>query len=121
MIAPKHFHIVAQLTRPAGFVEYMGYSFAFTEPAQLRDRPAVLAKFQSHAFTRIDNSTVPARNWDDWVPRNPHQAGEQEIAARFSTRLQAAPRAFLAATGSALAISSQPHSRSRSRPTRAPT
>jgi hypothetical protein len=81
VIAPKHFHIVAQLTRPAGFVEYMGYSFAFTEPAQLRDRPAVLAKFQSHAFPRIDNSTVPARNWDDWVPRNPHQAGEQEIAA----------------------------------------
>jgi hypothetical protein len=81
VIAPKHFHIVAQLTRPAGFVEYMGYSFAFTRPAQLRDRPAVLAAFQAGAFPRIDGSTVPARSWNDWVPRNPHQAGEQEVAA----------------------------------------
>lgn len=81
VIAPKHFHIVAQLTRPAGFVEYMGYSFAFTRPAQLRDRAAVLAAFQAGAFSRIDGSPVPARSWDDWVPRNPHQAGEQEVAA----------------------------------------
>jgi len=81
VIAPKHFHIVAQLTRPAGFVEYMGYSFAFTRPSQLRDRPAVLAAFQAGAFPRIDGSTVPVRSWNDWVPRNPHQTGEQEVAA----------------------------------------
>ena len=62
VIAPKHFHIAAQQTRPAGFVEYMGYSFAFTKPTQLRDRAAVLTAFQGGGFTRVDNSPVPARS-----------------------------------------------------------
>lgn len=81
VIAPKHFHIVAQLTRPAGFVEYMGYNFSLNRPGQLRDKAAVVSAFRTGGFPRIDGQPVPAQSWGGWVPDNPHAAKEQEVAA----------------------------------------
>lgn len=82
VIAPKHFHVAAQLTRPAGFVEYMQYGWTITRPQQLRNRAAVLRAFQGGAFVRIDNSPVPANAWAGYVPGNPHRAARQAVNAR---------------------------------------
>jgi hypothetical protein len=81
VIAPLHFHIAAQQTRPPGFVEYMCYGFSLNRPQQLADKAAVVRAYQAGAFTRIDGRPVPARSWPDWVPRNPHAAAQQDVAA----------------------------------------
>lgn len=98
VIAPKHFHIAAQQSRPAGFVEYMGYSFSVNRASQLRNKAAVVAAFQAGGFTRIDNQPVPARSWGEWVPRNPHAAAQQDVAARvlnpINNQTQAVPGRF---------------------------
>lgn len=80
--APKHFHFAWQQPNPAGSVEYMGYGYSINRPERLGDKAAVVAAFQTGAFTRIDDQPVPARNWGEWVPRNPHAADEQVVPAR---------------------------------------
>jgi hypothetical protein len=82
VIAPKHFHIAAQNTRPAGFVEYMGYNFAINRPRPFANRAATITDFSTAGFTRIDGQPVPARLWSTWLPardREINQVGEQQI------------------------------------------
>ena len=78
--APLHFHIVAQFTVPSGYVEYMGYNFAITKPAKLKDKPAVVAAFDAAGFRRIGGTAVPKKLWSTWIPEKPNLPGDNEYA-----------------------------------------
>jgi hypothetical protein len=68
VVAPKHFHVVAHLRKPAGLFEYMAYNFAIHRPEQLRDRAAIIAAFKAADLKRIDGKPVEAKEWETWIP-----------------------------------------------------
>ncbi|HET9664992.1 MAG TPA: hypothetical protein VFP00_12265 [Burkholderiales bacterium] len=82
VVAPKHFHVAAQLSAPAGFVEYMQYGWGLSRPQRIRNRTEVIRAFQAGGFTRIDGTPVPATAWDGFIPRNPHGGERQTVNAR---------------------------------------
>jgi hypothetical protein len=81
VFAPKHFHVGAEQSAPAGFVEYMSYSFPLRRPKRIANQALVIKAFQNGGFTRIDGKPVPAKLWAGWVPPNPHAKYEQKVDA----------------------------------------
>lgn len=67
--APKHFHIIARFDRPFGWVEYLAYGFQINHPNQFQNRDRIINGFRAQGFTTIDNQQVPARLWQQWIPR----------------------------------------------------
>jgi hypothetical protein len=81
VVAPKHFHVAAGFSRPAGFLEYMETNWGVSRPTRLPDRPAVIAAFQAGGFALIDGSPVPSKAWGAFLPRNPHAGYKQTVKA----------------------------------------
>lgn len=82
VVAPIHFHIAAQLTKPAGYVEYMGYSFMLKQKKPLGSQADAIKAFSQAGFTRIDGQPVPAKAWKELIPSKINQAGEQQIGVK---------------------------------------
>jgi hypothetical protein len=81
VIAPKHIHVAAELSSPAGFVEYMQYGWRVSRPQRI-NRRALIAAFQTGGHVRVDGTPVPATAWSGFVPRNPHSKSKHTVNAR---------------------------------------
>jgi hypothetical protein len=76
VIAPKHFHYVDEQPNPAGFFEYMSYSFNINRPTRFGNRDEAVRDFAAgrrypgceRPFLRIDDKPVPPKLWPDWIP-----------------------------------------------------
>ncbi len=66
--APKYFQVAAEHVRPAGYVEYLAYSFTIARPTAFRNRAAAVTAFSTAGFTRYDGTPVPPQAWARWVP-----------------------------------------------------
>jgi hypothetical protein len=68
--APRHFHYVAEMTRPAGRMEYMCYNFRICSKTQLKTRDQILHEFAITQFPpRLDGKPVPQESWPKWLPK----------------------------------------------------
>ncbi|MBI3897487.1 MAG: hypothetical protein HY308_04220 [Gammaproteobacteria bacterium] len=96
VVAPKHFHVVAQQSRPAGFAEYMAYGFTQARAAAFRNKAAAVRAFGAAGFTRIDGTPVPARSWGEWIPRRitSTQSLTTRVISPITNRRDATPAEF---------------------------
>lgn len=67
VIAPKYFQAAAQHVRPAGYLEYLAYSFSIARPTRFRNRAAAITAFAGAGLTRYDGTLVAPRSWSDWI------------------------------------------------------
>jgi hypothetical protein len=104
VVAPKHLHVVARLTNPVGFMEYMAYGFTVRRPKQLKDRAAIVDAFITDTsagagFERIDGKRVEASEWNTWIPtKKLHNRGDNRwpnlVLHPVTQNQQNAPKTF---------------------------
>jgi hypothetical protein len=112
VIAPKHFHDAAQQSKPAGFVEYMSYSFPIYRPKSFSNQGEAVKAFTGAGFTRIDGQPVSAKLWPGWIPtKELNKQGNNSVPATIVSPITNAretipgfwryrPRTFLQQDGS---------------------
>jgi hypothetical protein len=67
--APLFYHVVDSIASPPGRIEYFLYHFTVAAAAPYRKRADLVEAFKNKpAFTDLDGKSIPAANWDDWVP-----------------------------------------------------
>lgn len=114
VVAPKHFHVVARQSRPAGGVEYMDYGFTLARPEVFANRAGAIAAFTAGGFSRVDGTPVPSLSWNDWVPRSIRATSQLAVRAvspitgardQFLGEFRVRSRQFLDQEGSVSATS----------------